>query len=44
MAHNKLYIYIYKRVPLEIDLWIDIEDNLNHNSIIKLFVTLPDQN
>lgn len=42
MAHNKLYIY--KRVPLEIDLWIDIEHNLNPNSIIKLFVTLPDQN
>lgn len=36
MAHNKL---IYQLVPLKIDLWIDLE----HNSIIKLFTSLPKQ-
>lgn len=31
-------------MPLKIDLWIDLEHNLKkHNSIIKLFTTLPNQ-
>lgn len=30
-------------MPRKIDLWIDLEHNLKHNNIIKLFATLPNQ-